>query len=586
MAAKWQLNDIYKGFTRDLDKVRSPEETVRAVKMKFRELDFDILSETVRIDNGRLDIPVYFSVCGKDAKALTGTAKQMGKGATPLQAEASAVMELVERFSFYHFAGTENNFVYGTYNQLKDRALPLEQIARSVHDNTDDLDAALDIFAELPMKWARARNLTRETDMLVPFDWFFAINEFNGTSAGNCLEEALCQGICEVVERHVSAIVSAERRRVPGIDPDSAGDPIIYDLLHKYRKNGIRLYVSDFTLDTGIPTIGVMAHDPETFPDKSELVWTAGTTPNPEKALNRALTEVAQLGGDFNTGSNYVASGLPKLTDLHEADFITHPDQLNTIRDLPDLSDANIRVEIQRCIAALADRGFEVMAIDTGHPLLDVSAVYTVIPGARFRERAAAGSVGLFTAKLICDQYPPEIAVEALSDMERRLPGKYYIQFYLGQCHLALEAPETALDHFSKALDRQPHPQDIASIYSYMGQCHKELGQYRQALAVLEKGLATDSERTDIYNLAGFCHFKLREHEKAIEAFQQVLRLHPTSAIDYANIATNYREMGDTQNAIAYYRMAVKLDPGIEFAQTNLEKLTATLNSDETHKTQ
>ena len=585
MAAKWQLKDIYKGFTRDLDKVRSPEETVRAVKMKFRELELDILSETVRIDNGRLDIPVYFSVCGADARALTGTAKQMGKGATPQQAEASAVMELVERFSFYHFAGTEKNFVYGTYNQLKDRALPLEQIARSVHDDTDDLDTALDIFAELPMKWARARNLTRETDMLVPFDWFFAINEFNGTSAGNCLEEALCQGICEVVERHVSGIVSAERRRVPGIDPNSAGDPVVSDLLAKYRKAGIALYVSDFTLDTGISTIGVLAHDPATFPEKSELVWTAGTTPNPEKALNRALTEVAQLGGDFNSGSNYVASGLPKPADLKEAEFILNPPYFSRFHDLPDLSDANIRVEIQRCIAALADRGFEVMAIDTGHPLLDVSAVYTLIPGARFRERAAAGSVGLFTAKLICEQYPPEIAIEELSDMERRLPDRYYIQFYLGQCHLALDAPETALDHFSKALDRQPHTQDIASIYSYMGQCHKALGQYRQALDALEKGRAYDSDRTDIYNLTGFCYFKLREHEKAIEAFQQVLRLHPASAIDYANIATNYREMGDTENAIAYYRMAVKLDPGIEFARTNLEKLTETLNSGETQET-
>ena len=35
--------------------------------------------------------------------------------------------------------------------------------------------------------------------------------------------------------------------------------------------------------------------------------------------VSRALTEVAQLAGDFNSGANYVASGLPKFTTLEEA---------------------------------------------------------------------------------------------------------------------------------------------------------------------------------------------------------------------------------------------------------------------------
>jgi ribosomal protein S12 methylthiotransferase accessory factor len=95
------LKDAYKGFTLDQDKVQPPEATVKQVKERFKQLDLKILDD---IDNGRLDIPVYFSICGPDAQQLTGTAKQMGKGATPEQAEASAIMELVERFSFYSFA--------------------------------------------------------------------------------------------------------------------------------------------------------------------------------------------------------------------------------------------------------------------------------------------------------------------------------------------------------------------------------------------------------------------------------------------------------------------------------------------------
>jgi len=72
------LKDAYKTFTEDQDKIIAPDQTLKNVKEKFARLDLSILDETVRIDNGRLDIPVYFSVCGEDAARLTGTSKQMG----------------------------------------------------------------------------------------------------------------------------------------------------------------------------------------------------------------------------------------------------------------------------------------------------------------------------------------------------------------------------------------------------------------------------------------------------------------------------------------------------------------------------
>ena len=127
---------------------------------------------------------------------------------------------------------------------------------------------ALDIFTTVPLKWVWAYNLTRNEPVLVPFNWFFAINEFNGPSAGNCREEAILQGICEVVERHVSSLVSRNRLVVDGLDLDSATDPAVLDMIGKYRRVGVRLFASDFTLDTGIPSVGVMAYDPSTFPDE------------------------------------------------------------------------------------------------------------------------------------------------------------------------------------------------------------------------------------------------------------------------------------------------------------------------------
>ena len=573
MSHKIVLKDAYKGYTLDQDKILTPEETVRRFKEKLKAVDLDILKETVRIDSGRLDIPVYFSVCGPDAEDIIGTKKQMGKGGTPHQSEASAVMELAERFSFFSFCKNEENFFVEEYRNIKDRALPFKEIANSVHDDSQDLDKAREIFSRLPLKWTWAYNITQDKEVLIPFNWFFTINEFNGPSAGNCVEEAVSQGICEIIERHVSSIISRSRLKTPAIDPDSATDPLVKEMIRKYRNIGVKLFLTDFTLDTGIPSVGALAYDPSTFPEKSEIVWTAGTTPDPQKALSRALTEVAQLAGDFNSSSNYVASGLPKFNNLGEADFVIHPGGSVSISDLPDLSHENIKVEVENCISALSRIDMDVILINTTHQKLEIPAFYTIIPGAHFRERAAGTSVAMFSAKLIAESGNPEWACNELIQMDRLIPDKYFIKFFLGLSRLSANKPSEAFKYLERALALEPKREDIPSIYSYMGVCLRDLGQYKEALKILEKGIQHDNERTDIHNLMGFCYFKLKEHEKAIECFRKVLKLDPTSAIDYANIASNYRDMGNIDDAINYYQLALELDPTIEFARENLRIL-------------
>ena len=574
MTDKIVLKDAFKRFTLDQDKIYPPEETINRFKNKLKKVNLDILEYTVRIDKGRLDIPVYFSSCGKDAIEIIGTKKQMGKGATPHQAEASAVMELAERFSFFSFCKNPENFFIGKYRNLKKNAIPFDLITQSVHDNSEDIDISKKIFEDLPLKWTKAFNLTRNQAILIPFNWFYTINEFNGPSAGNCVEEALSQGICEIVERHVSSIISQNHLKVPAIRPDSATDPMVREMIGKYRKTGINLFISDFSLEMGIPSVGVLAYDPSTFPERSEIVWTAGTTADPEKALSRALTEVAQLAGDFDTPSRYVASGLPKLTRIEDAEFIINPGKRIDIHTLPALSNDNIKIEVENCISALAKKGLEVIVVDTKHPLLDIPAFYTIIPGAHFRERSLGTSLGMFSAKIIAENQPPHVAVQELKKIEHLLPNRYFIKFYLGSCHLALNDPVAALEYFTESLELDPTEQDVPSIYSYMGVSFNEMGEYLKALDVLQKAETYDNERTDIYNSMGFSYFKLKEHEQAIACFKKVLQIDPGSAIDYANIASNYRDMGQKEKAIHYYEMSLAIDPSIEFARENLSKLS------------
>ena len=574
-----QLQDCFKTYTTDQDKAIRPEETVARFHEKLAHLDLDILKEVKRIDNGRLDIPVYFSVCGEDALAMTGTKKQMGKGSSPIQAQASACMELAERYSFFSFTRDSDNFIIGDYQSLRGQGYPLldsSYLLKSVHDARNTGLFVEELLAGIPMQWTWARNLSRDEEVLVPFSWFFAINEFNGPSAGNTVEEAAMQGISEVVERHVCALVTHQNLATPLIDPATISDPVARELLDKFARHQIELYMNDFSLDTGIPTVGALAIDRSTFPQTSEIVYTAGTTPDPEKAVIRAITEVAQLAGDFNSSSNYVASGLPKPLSMDEVTHITAPGATTTIADMANLVDNNIEVEVENCVGALGKIGMEVLMLDVTHSQLQIPAIYTIIPGAHFRERSMINDAGLFAAKLLVDLvHDPDELEQGLARMEEKLPEAYYLKFYRGRNLFQCGMPEPALDFFDQALALGPEGEDLPYIYSYKGNCLKDLARYDDAIEVLNQGLDVDEERPDIHNLMGVCFFKKDDYVQAIVHFKRAVELNPVSAMDYANLGVNYRRLDKNDEAIHFFTLALSLDTSIAFAREQLAELMA-----------
>ncbi len=573
-----RLADCRKAYTYDQDKACTPEETVARFMQRLREADLDILKEVRRIDTGRLDIPVYFSVCGQDALNTIGTKKQMGKGSTPEQSRASACMELGERFSFFSFMKNPDNFVTGDYAAMREAGYPVLDIRfllQSVHDTTLAPEILEELLSGLPMRWTWATNLSSGSDVLVPFSWFYAINEFNGPSAGNTYEEAILQGICEIVERHVCAVVSREKLKTPAIDPDSVTDPVARTLIDKFRRCGIELYLNDFSLDTGIPTVGALAWDPATFPETSEIVYTAGTTPDPTKALIRALTEIAQLAGDFNTSANYVASGLPKPLSLDEVEHVVRPEQTIALDEMVNVGDPDMRREVLNCVDSLRRLNMEVLILNTMHPRLQIPAVYTIVPGAHFRERAAGGDAALFAAKLATELLEPAALEDKLAAMEARIDNAYYLEFYRGKNLYEQGMAEEALQRFEQALARNPSQEDLPYIYSYMGSCLRDLQRFREAITTLDTGLACDEERPDIHNILGVCHFKCENYETAVHHFRRAVELNPVSAIDYANLALNLEKLGRTDEAITNYHIALSQDPSIEFARKGLAELLA-----------
>lgn len=570
------LQSCRKKYTYDQDKACSPTETVHRFHQRLKATKLDILKEVKRIDNGRLDIPVYFSVCGTDAEKMIGNKKQMGKGSTPEQSRASACMELGERFSFFSFVQNAENFLVGDYKTMEDAGhavLPLPILLKSVHDETLDHEALRELLTGLPMLWTWATRLSDMESILIPFSWFYAINEFNGPSAGNTYEEAVMQGICEIIERHVCAIITKDHVSTPSIDLDSIHDPVAVNLIEKFKANNIELRLNDFSLDTGIPTIGALAWDPQTFPEKSEIVYTAGTTPDATKAVIRALTEVAQLAGDFNSNSNYVASGLPKPLQLEEVEHVLKGSKQIDLADIADVDDSDMYQEIKNCIAAVRKMDTDIYVIDTTHPELDIPALYTIIPGAHFRERAMGGNGAMFAAKLASQLLEAQDLTDKLISMEQVLPTAYYLKFYRGRDAYNNGDLIQALDNFNQALELDPNEEDIPYIYSYKGSCLRDMGLYAEAIEALRKGLAADEERPDMHNIMGVCHYKCDQYDQAVHHFRRAVALNPVSAIDYANLALNLEKTGQREEAIEQYQVALGQDPSIEFAMQRLEKL-------------
>jgi len=226
------------------------------------------------------------------------------------------------------------------------------------------------------------------------------------------------------------------------------------------------------------------------------------------------------------------------------------------------------KVEIDNCLKALGRIGLEVLMIDVTHPQLGIPALYTIVPGAHFRERSMISDVGLFAAKLLVERSDdPEMLEDRLARMEELLPRAYYLEFYRGRNLCAMGRAEAALPHFDQALRLDPEAEDLPYILSYKGSCLRDLGRYREAIDTLQQGLAADEERPDIHNILGVCYFKLADHEQAVVHFRRAVTLNPASAIDYANLGVNYHRLGKIGEAREFLTLALTLDPSLDFAR-------------------
>jgi tetratricopeptide (TPR) repeat protein len=83
-----------------------------------------------------------------------------------------------------------------------------------------------------------------------------------------------------------------------------------------------------------------------------------------------------------------------------------------------------------------------------------------------------------------------------------------------------------------------------ASAWDSLGNLHKGMGRYQDALMAYQQAVSIDPQRADYHHHLGLVHAILGQNEEAIMSFQKVLELAPDHSLAHATLGGYYRKMG------------------------------------------
>ncbi|HEY5294934.1 MAG TPA: TOMM precursor leader peptide-binding protein [Gaiellaceae bacterium] len=411
-----------KRFTADGGhRVQPPQETLHRLARHISPLTgavTTVASQTV-VDNGvaysyssghnfaLMQDSVYF--LRKNLRGRSG-----GKGRTDAQARAGAVCEAIERFNGI-FRGDEP-VLNAPYAEVAERAVhPAELLIFSdrQYDERDTWNPAQlngyhivpkRLDPERPIDWSPAWSLTHERERLVPTAYayfghpdvssdFYCASDANGNAAGNTLEEAILQGLMELVERDSVALWWYNRARRPAFDLDSLDEPYI-DLMREYYASlGREFWVLDITSDLGIPAFAAVSNRIDRTVE--DIVLGFGAHVDPRMAAMRSLTELNQFlpavtdtNPDGTTNywmDDHDAVEWWTTATLANQPYVVPDESLGvrTAADFDPIATDDISEDVRRCVERLGSLGHEVIVLDQSRPEIELAVCKVMAPGLR-----------------------------------------------------------------------------------------------------------------------------------------------------------------------------------------------------------
>jgi ribosomal protein S12 methylthiotransferase accessory factor len=168
---------------------------------------------------------------------------------------------------------------------------------------------------------------------------------------------------------------------------DSIESDVINEIIEKFESEGIKIKLMDFTADINIPTIAASADDTVTK-DAGLLTLGMGTHLDPEVAILRALTEVAQSRATQINGAREDTvradfareAGYERMKRINRYYFKQEDEQIS-LSDIENKSTHSITEDIEIVKNELMANDIEkILYVDLTRPEIDVSVVRVIIP--------------------------------------------------------------------------------------------------------------------------------------------------------------------------------------------------------------
>ena len=333
--------------------------------------------------------------------SLSDQLQASGKGLTNEQAQASASMEFAERYSWLHFDYPEyEGYQVGSYEEILKGETPTVAPEYFL-ENFINLKKRNELTREIgaiPLKWIKGDSLTSGKKFYYPINWHNMAIGSNGLAAGNSLEEAIIQALCEVIERENLFKFFVEKKAAKNLDQDSIESPLVREVLTNSRARGINFTIKDISFDFKATTFIVRGIAES---EKGKLAYKGvgqGTATSPEKALIRSLAEYfesysltkkKEMEFKEKIGED-ISKYYEQLPRRHMGFFaFFNPEMLDLdcgtikIQDLKDHGHNDIKEEIEDEIEDLRRKQLNLVVIDKTHPQLKIPAVRVFVPGMR-----------------------------------------------------------------------------------------------------------------------------------------------------------------------------------------------------------
>ncbi|WP_292365843.1 MULTISPECIES: YcaO-related McrA-glycine thioamidation protein [unclassified Methanoculleus] len=374
-----RLQSCRKAYSMETQRTVPPEETLRLARARLPAAGITRVADITNLD--RIGIPVFSSI--RPTAEAGAISVYNGKGATPVEAEVSAMMEGIERYSGEM---DDREPMIGRYSEVSAENAALDPADLILPDR---------VPTDVAIPWVGGYDIVQEEEVLVPAHAvyhplpvtcgrLFRTNT-NGLASGNTLEEATFHALMEVVERDAWSLVEVTRNTGPRIE--GVADGLAADLLAKFGSAGVEVTLRDITSDIGVPTVAAVADD-VVLRDPTLLTIGMGSHTSAGIAVLRALTEVAQsrltqIHGareDTDTADVRKRIGYDRTKRLNRHWFA----ESETIQfaAMPSFDSDDFLTDINHVVDRLGAAGLSrVVVVDLTRPEIGIPVVRVIVPG-------------------------------------------------------------------------------------------------------------------------------------------------------------------------------------------------------------